>query len=318
MIEVRELTKRYGEIEALKGISFEVAAGSIVGLLGPNGAGKTTAMKIITCFMPPTSGTAAVCGWNIATHALEVKRSIGYLPEIPPVYPDLTVEDQVRYAAQLKEVPYREIRRQVGLAMEKTGITHQAHRLVGHLSKGYQQRVGIAQALVHNPPVLILDEPTVGLDPSQILEIRRLIIELGKSHTVILSTHILPEVSLTCSKVVIIDNGTIAAQGTPDELARTVLGEDRLYLRLKATGAEVAESLAKIPGIAAVAADERAKAEAGSLSFRIETRKGVDVREELFKLCAARSWPMLELKPPGVSLEEVFLHIVSREGGLNP
>ena len=311
MIEVRNLTKRYGEVVGIHDVSFDVPSGAVVGLLGPNGAGKTTAMKIITCFMPPTSGSARVCGHDIFESPMEVKRSIGYLPEHPPVYPDMTVVGQLDFAAQLKEVPYRERARKVGLAMEKTGIAHQANRLVGHLSKGYQQRVGIAQALVHEPPVLILDEPTVGLDPSQIREIRELVIELGRAHTVILSTHILPEVSRTCERILIINQGRIAASGTVDELAAQVLGRDFLFARVKGPPAEVSEVLGKIPGIEEVQLE--GAEEGATPAHRIFTREGVDVRDELFASCAARGWTLLELRPPGVSLEEVFLRITQRE-----
>jgi ABC-2 type transport system ATP-binding protein len=312
VIEAHSLTKRYGDTIAIQDVSFEVEKGEVVGLLGPNGAGKTTAMKILTCFMPPTSGHAVICGHNIFDSPMEVKRSIGYLPEHPPVYPDLTVTAQLHFAAQLKEVPYRERARKVGLAMEKTGITHQAGRLVGNLSKGYQQRVGIAQALVHEPPVLILDEPTVGLDPSQIREIRSLIQDLGQAHTVILSTHILPEVSLTCEKIIIINQGRIAASGTVEEISRTVLGDDLLFARIKGPRAKLETALSELPGVASVKWQET-PGEKGIQTMEILTNDDVDVREDLFGLCARETWPLYELRPPGMSLEEVFLRITSSD-----
>lgn len=315
MIEAESLTKRYGDLVAIEDVSFEVPKGAVVGLLGPNGAGKSTVMKILTCFMPPTQGRARICGHDIFDAPLEVKRSIGYLPEHPPVYPDLTVEGQITYAAQLKEVPSRTRKASVAAAMERAGISHQARRLVGNLSKGYQQRVGIAQALVHDPPVLVLDEPTVGLDPSQILEIRRLIQELGRSHTVILSTHILPEVTVTCDRVVIIDRGHIAAQGTLDEVTRKVVGADLLLVRLDAPEDEAAAALAELTGVEEVrpAAPPGPGAAPTGCARHLRTAEGVDVRRDLFELCTQKDWPILELRPPGLSLEEVFLRITSRD-----
>ena len=214
MIEVRELSKHYGEVTAIEGVTFRAETGQILGFLGPNGAGKTTTMRIVTCYLPPSSGTAAIDGFDVLEESMEVRRRIGYLPELPPLYSDMTVDAYLGFVARIKGVPSAVLSSRIDETMEKTGVAHVRRSLIGHLSKGYRQRVGLAQALVHNPSVLILDEPTVGLDPKQIIEIREMIKSLRGEHTIVLSTHILPEVSMTCDKVVIIDKGRIVGEGS--------------------------------------------------------------------------------------------------------
>ncbi len=220
MIEVRDLVKRYGDHVAVDGISFSVGKGEILGFLGPNGAGKTTTMRVLTCYQPPTSGTVEVCGFDVEKDPDEIKKRIGYLPEVPPLYNEMTPESYLAFVARLKGVPSKEVKERVDWACSRCGLDDVRKRLIQNLSKGYKQRVGLAQAIIHKPEVLILDEPTIGLDPKQIREIRELIKELGKEHTIILSTHILPEVTMTCDKVVIINRGKIAAQGSLEELTK--------------------------------------------------------------------------------------------------
>ncbi len=233
MIDVKKLTKKYGSHEALRGLTFSVAKGEIVGLLGPNGAGKSTTMKILSAFMPATSGEVIVAGHDVQEEAIEVKKKVGYLPEHPPVYPELRVREYLEYVAELKQVPSKEIKEKVDYVVEKCGLKNRSTQIIGTLSKGYQQRVGIAQALVHSPEVVILDEPTVGLDPVQIVEIRNLIRGLAKAHTVILSTHILPEVVMTCNRVLLINRGQILVDGSVESLTRGS-GEslEQAYLRI--------------------------------------------------------------------------------------
>src|SRR3569832_1955403 len=234
MIEVKQLVKRYGDVVAIDHVSFTVDRGEILAFLGPNGAGKTTTMRILTCFMPATTGTARVAGFDIFEEPMEVKRRIGYLPENPPVYPELTVSEYLRFVAKIKGVPTVRVKAALASALEKCNIGDVANRLIGNLSRGYRQRVGLAQAMIHNPDVLILDEPTVGLDPKQIIETRQLIKELAGDHTVVLSTHILPEVSQTCQRVVIINKGRVVAVDTPDNLTARLRGAATLYVQVDA------------------------------------------------------------------------------------
>lgn len=248
MIEVQKLVKNYGNHIALRSISFKVAKGEIVGLLGPNGAGKSTTMKILSAFMPATSGEVTVAGHNVLDNPLDVKRNVGYLPEHPPVYPELRVREYLNYVASLKQVPSAEIKEKVDFVVEKCGLKNRATQIIGTLSKGYQQRVGIAQALVHSPKVVILDEPTVGLDPVQIVEIRNLIKSLAEAHTVILSTHILPEVVMTCNRVLLINRGQILVDGSVESLTKGS-GEslEQAYLRIVSQDVEVMSAPASTP-----------------------------------------------------------------------
>ncbi|WP_025323118.1 ABC transporter ATP-binding protein [Deferrisoma camini] len=306
MIQAENLTKYYGDVRALDGVSFHVERGEIVGLLGPNGAGKTTAMKILTCFMPPTSGTARVAGHDIFEQPLQVKRNVGYLPEEPPVYPELTVQEYLSYAGRLKGLGGANLKRAMGLAMEKCGVDHVARRLIGNLSKGYRQRVGLAQALLHNPPVLILDEPTVGLDPVQILEIRALIKDLAQEHTVILSTHIMQEVEAVCGRVIIINEGRIVAVDTADNL-RTQMGTSRrILMRVARPGQDLVQKLMALDGVLDVEAEDDGR-------VRIESQLDRDVREDVARVAVESGAGLLELTGVAVSLEEVFLKLTTED-----
>lgn len=306
MIQAENLTKYYGEVQALRDVSFRVEQGEIVGLLGPNGAGKTTAMKILTCFLPPSSGTARVAGHDIFDAPLEVKRSVGYLPEEPPVYPELTVEEYLAYAGRLKGLGRGEVKAARARAMEKCGLDDVAGRLIGNLSKGYRQRVGLAQALIHNPPVLILDEPTVGLDPAQIIEIRGLIQDLAREHTVVLSTHILPEVTATCQRIIIINEGSIVAVDTYENLSQQVGTSRRILLKVSRPGPGLADTLLALPGVLAV------HPEPGG-AYRVEARQDRDLREEVARAAVESGAGLLELAGVAVSLEEVFLRLTTEE-----
>lgn len=306
MIEAENLSKQYGEVTALDDVSFRVERGEIVGLLGPNGAGKTTAMKILTCFMPPSSGTARVAGHDIFEAPLAVKRSVGYLPEEPPVYPELTVTEYLTFAGRLKGLGSRDLKGARGRVLDRCGLGEVAGRLIGNLSKGYRQRVGLAQALLHNPPVLILDEPTVGLDPAQIIEIRGLIRELAAEHTVVLSTHILPEVTATCQRIVIINEGRIVAVDTYENLSRQVGTSRRVVLRVARPGAELSDRLRALDGVLAV------EPEADG-AYRVESRQDRDLREEVARVAVESGAGLLELAGVAVSLEEVFLRLTTEE-----
>ncbi len=306
MIQAENLTKYYGDVRALDGVSFHVDQGEIVGLLGPNGAGKTTAMKILTCFMPPTSGTARVAGHDIFEEPLKVKRNVGYLPEEPPVYPELTVQEYLSYAGRLKGLGGVDLKRAMGLAMEKCGVDHVARRLIGNLSKGYRQRVGLAQALLHNPPVLILDEPTVGLDPVQILEIRTLIKDLAQEHTVILSTHIMQEVEAVCGRVIIINEGRIVAVDTADNL-RTQMGTSRrILIRVARPSPDLVQKLMALDGVLDVEAEDDGR-------VRIESQLDRDTREDVARVAVESGVGLLELTGVAVSLEEVFLKLTTED-----
>lgn len=307
MIQVRELSKHYGEVAAVQGISFDAQKGEILGFLGPNGAGKTTTMRIITGYLPPTAGTATVAGFDVVEESMEVRRRIGYLPELPPLYPDMTVESYLRFVAKIKAVPSGQIRQRLEETMERTAVTHVRHTVIGHLSKGYRQRVGIAQALVHDPDVLILDEPTAGLDPKQIIEIRELITGLGGDRTVILSTHILPEVSMTCEKVVIISSGRIVGSGTPQSLTAQ-LGEGEI-LRAQIAGPQ-AEVVQVVLGVSGVV-DVKTEGEQGVL---VTTAPGADVRDQLASAVVGAGFGLRELRSEEANLEEIFLKLTTEEG----
>ncbi|HEX9187202.1 MAG TPA: ATP-binding cassette domain-containing protein, partial [Vicinamibacteria bacterium] len=248
MIEVESLTKRYGRATAVDGVSFRVERGEILGFLGPNGAGKTTTMRILTCYLPPTEGTARVAGYDVFAQPMEVKRRVGYLPETPPLYPDMSVRDYLEFCARIKGVPGKERRGRVADAIEKCRVGDVRDKLIAKLSKGYRQRVGLAQAILHNPDVLILDEPTAGLDPKQIIETRELIRSLAGSHTVILSTHILPEVSMTCGRVVIINKGRVVAEDTPENLTRRLKGAGTIRVEARGEDAAILEAVRAVPG----------------------------------------------------------------------
>src|SRR5947209_1015435 len=249
MIEVQDLTKRYGPTVAVSGVSFEAQKGEVLGFLGPNGAGKTTTMRVITGYLPPSSGKVRVAGYDVVEEPLEAKRRTGYLPELPPVYPDMTVVEYLAFVARIKGVPRREIKKRIAETSERVAITDVQARQIGQLSKGYRQRVGLAQALIHNPEVLVLDEPTAGLDPKQIIETRELIKNLAGQHTVVLSTHILPEVSRTCQRVVVINTGKVVAEGSPDELTRRLQGFETIVVTAEGPEKEIKEKLERVQGV---------------------------------------------------------------------
>ena len=310
MIEVQRLTKHYGPITAIRDVSFSVAPGEIVGFLGPNGAGKSTTMRILACFMPASSGTAQVAGHDVFRESLEVRRRIGYLPESVPLYGDLRVAPYLDFVAEVKGVGRAERRRRVAEVMERCLITDVQHRLIGRLSKGYRQRVGLAQAILGDPEVLILDEPTLGLDPKQITEIRSLIKSFAGRHTVILSTHILPEVSMVCGGVVIINKGSIVAQGPIDTLVDQFFPTTRVEVEIVGPPAAVHDGMRAIPGVVAV---EGLGVTDGVGRFVVESARGRDVRGEIFALAAQQRWSLLELKRVGTTLEEVFIRVVAGE-----
>lgn len=314
MIEVEQLTKRYGSVKAIDSVSFRVEKGEILGFLGPNGAGKTTTMRILTCFLPATEGTARVAGFDVFNQPMEVKRRIGYLPENPPLYNEMTVDSYLDFVARIKGVDSGDRKKRIGEVKEKVSIEEYSGTLIKNLSKGYKQRVGLAQALVHDPEVLILDEPTVGLDPNQIIEVRELIKSLSGNHTIILSTHILPEVSMTCQRVVIIANGKIAAVDTPENLTRQLQGSDRIYL--EATGPEqsIGGKILEIDGVLGVESHKLDGSDA--FSYTVETELKKDVRSRLARKIVESGFDLLEMRTISMSLEEVFLQLTTKEEGV--
>ncbi len=303
-IEVVDLNKFYGGFHALKDLSFNVRRGEVLGFLGPNGAGKTTTMRILTGYMPPTSGEAYVAGYDVFSESIHVRGHIGYLPDSVPLYTDMSVYDYLSFAARLHHV--REVDDAVERAMELVNLEDRADTLIGKLSKGYRQRVGIAQAIVHEPDVLILDEPTIGLDPKQIIEVRDLIKTLGKEHTILLSTHILPEVSQTCSRVIIINNGAIVAEDSPQRLSARLRGAEQIYLQVAHPAPEIPRELEKIQGVLAVHAVENG-------AYEIETTLNTDRRTDIAEMTVGRGWGLLELRPLQLSLEDVFLQLTTEE-----
>jgi ABC-2 type transport system ATP-binding protein len=309
LIEVQDLTKTFGERTAVDHISFAVNKGEILGFLGPNGAGKTTTMRMLTSFMPATSGTARIAGFDVFNNSLEVRRHIGYLPENPPVYPDMTVESYLDFVARIKGVPAEKRAQRVTDALEKTNITDKRDELIKRLSRGYKQRVGLAQALVHDPDVIILDEPTVGLDPKQIIEVRHLIKNLAGSHTIVLSTHILPEVSMTCDRVVIINKGKIAAVDTPQNLTSQLKGGQRIRVEVQASEQPLREVLAQIPGASRVQIE--AAPLTGHVLATIEAAEGKDIRSAIAARIVEKGWPLFELKGVSLSLEDIFLELTT-------
>lgn len=302
MIEVENLTKTYGDFAAIEDVSFEVARGEVVGFLGPNGAGKTTTMRILAGYMPPSDGRASVAGYDVFHDSLEVRRRLGYLPETVPLYREMTVASYLEFMARLRGV--EDVASHVERAMEQVAIEDRAHDLIDHLSKGYRQRVGLAQALVHDPEVIILDEPTIGLDPKQIIEVRQLIRGLSGERTVILSTHILPEVSQLCERVLIINAGRIVAEDTPEELTARLEGAERIRIVVGPEVDGVAEVLGAIDGVEGVT-------DAGGGQYDVLSALGVDVRPALARRIVERDWPLLELRPVGLSLEDVFLELTT-------
>ena len=307
MIEITNLCKRYGSVYALEDVSISIGEGEIVGLLGPNGAGNSTMMNILTGFLSASSGTVKVNGTDILEKPTVVKKQIGYLPEQPPLYPDMTVSEYLNFVYELKgcTLPREEHLNEIYRVVRLFDVSH---RLISHLSKGYKQRVGIAQALIGDPDILIFDEPTVGLDPKQIIEVRNLLRTLGKKHTVILSTHILPEVQAVCERIVIIDRGKIIANERAEDLTRRI--EDARSFRLKVAGPqkEVAAALRELGGVAKV--DMLPERDGDSYTYLVESKAAVDIRRAVFRLCADNNWPMLAFEPIGTDLEQIFLRLV--------
>jgi len=304
VIEVSGVTKKYGERAAVDGVGFTVSRGEILGFLGPNGAGKTTTMRILTGYVPPTSGTARVAGFDVQENPIEAKRRIGYLPEHPPLYIEMLVRPFLRFVATIRDVPRKEINARVDRAIERCGLTAVADRLIGHLSKGYQQRVGLAQAILHDPDVLILDEPMVGLDPAQIIDIRQLIKSFAGAHTVILSTHILAEVTMTCNRVLIINEGRIAADETLEQLAARGERTRRVTLRLARPGDGVVGPLRAIPGVLSVSRDGGQDG-----AYVVETEGSRDLSEQIAQVVVTHGWGLLEMRPVTRSLEDIYIRI---------
>jgi ABC-2 type transport system ATP-binding protein len=312
MIEVDHLTKYYGPIAAIQDLSFRVEKGEILGFLGPNGAGKTTTMRILSGFVPATSGRATVAGYDVFSQALEVRRRVGYLPENVPLYREMTVRSYLHFVAEVKGLSRYQRAQKVGEVMEACGVRDMERRLIGSLSKGYRQRVGLAQALLNDPPVLILDEPTVGLDPKQIIEIRRIIKGLRHDHTVLLSTHILPEVSMTCDRVVIINGGQVTAVDTPDNLTERTQHYRLIHLEVQGPDDAIQAHLQSLEGVVNV--EPHGTSPAGGSLYTLATIKERDVRAEVAQAVVQQGWQLLELSPQRLSLEEVFVQLVTEEG----
>ena len=314
MIEVKNLTKRYGDLKAVDDISFSVDSGEVLGFLGPNGAGKSTTMNIITGYISSTSGTITVDGSEILEEPKKTKAKIGYLPEIPPLYPDMTVRKYLEFMFDLKKVklPKKE---HVDEVMRLVGLSDMGGRIIKNLSKGYRQRVGFAQALIGNPPVLILDEPTVGLDPKQIIEFRKLIRSLGKKHTVIFSSHVLSEVSATCDRVIVISNGKIVADGKTDELSQSLSGKKKLMITVASESSAVVDELKKIPGVTKI---EKVRSFAGGLvKYSVSYSKDEDIRKDVFSAMVRLDAPIMEMQSGDETLEDMFLKLTqdSDRGG---
>lgn len=311
MIKVENLTKRYAGNTAIKDLSFEVGQGEIMGFLGPNGAGKTTTMRILASFMPPTSGRASIAGFDIFEQSLQARAHLGYMPENVPLYHDMRVTEYLDYRAALKGVPHRRVAERVGDVKELCGLKEVEKKIIGILSKGYRQRVGLADALLHEPDLLILDEPTIGLDPNQIRQVRELIKNLGKQHTILLSTHILPEVEMTCSRVIIIHKGRIEACDTPENLLGQIRQAGGVVIEAKTGNDNGAEELRKISGVR----DVTTGADGDWKIFSLRVESGVDVREEVFQLATARRWRVRELTQRRATLEDVFVELTHPDEG---
>jgi ABC-2 type transport system ATP-binding protein len=309
VIEVQHLSKQYGPFKAVDDVSFRAESGEILGFLGPNGAGKTTTMRIITGYMPATEGTATVAGFDVFDQPLEAKRRTGYLPETPPLYPDMTVREYLRFVAKIKGVRTH-VNDRVDAVMKKTWVADMANRDCGKLSKGYKQRVGLAQALIHEPEVLVLDEPTAGLDPKQIIETRQLIRELKGNHTIVLSTHILPEVAQTCSKVVIISKGRVVATDTPDALTDRLRGTVTMFVQAQGPADDMMRALQSLAGVVRVSLAQTSETAPG---FEVDSEKGADIRAALSQAIVRGGWGLLELRPMRMSLEDIFLSLTTEE-----
>jgi len=310
VIEVQGLTKRYGRTVAVDSLNFSVQKGEILGFLGPNGAGKTTTMRVITGYLPPTEGKVTVAGYDVTEQPLEVKKRVGYLPETPPLYTDMRVDEMLMFAGRIKGVSSSALKSRLDLVAEKAAITDVLKKIVGHLSKGYRQRVGLAAALIHDPEVLVLDEPTAGLDPRQIIEVRRLIQNLAGAHTIILSTHILPEAANTCNRVMIINQGKLVAEDTPENLNARLQGTEMIKLIVEGPEAQIRETLERVDGVSRV---NTVPVSDGRVEVSAEMHAGRDMRRELAHAVVTNGWGLLQLSPAGLSLEEIFLKLTTRE-----
>ncbi len=311
MIEVKDLTKTYGNFSAVDRVSFLVPKGTILGLLGPNGAGKTTTMRMLTTSLAPTSGKAIVAGFDVTTASQEVRKRIGYLPEVPPIYSEMNIISYLKFVADIKEIPLDSKANRIGEVLEMLDLEKMSRRLIGHLSLGYRQRVGLAQALLHDPEVLVLDEPTRGLDPKQILEIRKLIKSLSGKKTIILSTHILPEVSSICDDVIIIDQGKVVAADSVENLSQRLAGGKVLEVEIKGPALEVEKALEKVEGISSV--KTIGKETKGISRFELTTDGSAETRESLFNCVVKNKWVLYQLNPVGMSLEDVFLKLTTKD-----
>ncbi len=330
MIEVQELTKSFGSNIAVNNISFDVIKGEILGFLGPNGAGKTTTMRILTCYIPPNSGTAKVAGYDILNDSIEVRKRVGYLPESAPLYQEMGVIDYLKFIATIRNIPKKKIRSRIKDMLQICGLENESHKTIGQLSKGFKQRVGLAQTLIHDPEILILDEPTSGLDPIQIIEIRDLIKSIGKEKTVILSSHILPEVQATCARIIIINKGKLVGSGTPDELADEAKGQETVHLRIRGPISDIKEKIGKIKHVIEVQAPEEEKGEEESEGeseevkvknlkkknlhqIVVKVKKGEDIKEDLFFCVVENKWSLTELVSESITLEDVFKQLTTQE-----
>ena len=310
MIRVTNLTKRYGSLMAVDGISFEVERGGVVGFLGPNGAGKSTTLRVVTCYHPATSGSASVAGFDVFRESMEVRRRIGYLPESTPLYPDMRVREYLNFRGKLRGLSFGDRKDAIRRASDRCWLDSFIDRPIGQLSKGMKQRVGLADAIMHNPEVLVLDEPTIGLDPTQIRETRNLIKQLGEEHTVLLSSHILHEVEQTCYRTIIIAAGRIVASGSPKELREQLSAKARVVAELgKASEAEVKAAARDMPGVERV----EVSSSNGWVRLAVEPKPGQDLREELFKLTTAKGWSLRELHREGASLEDFFIQVTAQQ-----
>jgi ABC-2 type transport system ATP-binding protein len=311
MVEIRNLTKTFGPTVAVDDVSFDVAKGEVLGFLGPNGAGKTTTMRVLTCYIPADSGTASVAGYDTESHPIEVRKRIGYLPESAPLYLDMGVMTYLDFVAAIRQIPKGSRTRRIGEMVELCNLGDVRHKMVGELSKGFRQRLGLAQTLIHDPDVLVLDEPTTGLDPNQIVQIRGLIKRIGEEKTVLLSTHILQEVEATCSRVQIINEGRLVAQGTTEELTRSAAGDAQTVVRIKAPAAEVEPKLRALENVKGI---KDLGSENGSSRFAVISEQGIGMEEALFRLAVDSGWVLTELRPEALSLEQVFQKLTRGEG----
>jgi ABC-2 type transport system ATP-binding protein len=315
VIKVAELTKAYGHTLAVDHISFEVEKGQIIGFLGPNGAGKSTTLRMLTCYMPPTSGTATINGFDIFHQSEKVRESLGYLPENVPLYTEMRVEEYLDFRGRLRRMDRAELKKRTEYVLERCWLKNVRRRVIGQLSKGYRQRVGLADSLLHNPPVLILDEPTVGLDPTQIREVRKLIKDLGGDHTVMLSTHILPEVEQVCDRAIVIAGGRVVAQGSPDELRASRRMQARVLVECKAPPREIETALSHLSGVSKVEIMENGSAggDGKYVTAAVRPKEAYDVREEVARTIMQRGWPLREIRLEHATLEEFFVQVTAQQ-----